>query len=69
MKRDISHAEELLSRSQKEPLLKKQLQQISSLPEKEYAHEAVRLGRTRGLYFNESDWLHISPSPINKKAA
>ncbi len=69
MKRDISNAEEMLKRMQNDPLLKKQIQQAETLSEKEYAHEVVRLGRTRGLYFNESDWLHVRPSPMKKQAA
>ena len=69
MKRDISNAHAMLKKADSDVLLKKQIIQIEALPEKEYAHEAVRLGRMRGFYFSENDWLHVRPSVQLKKAA
>lgn len=69
MKREMANAEIFFNQSKTDPLLKKQLSQIMQLPEKEYAHEAVRLGRMRGLYFSEHDWLHVCPIQPMKKAA
>lgn len=69
MKRHITHAQELLKRAKTDPMLSKQLTDLHTLPDKEAAHQAVRLGRMRGLYFSEHDWAQLNTTPAMKKSA
>ncbi len=69
MKRDIAHAKTFQQKAATNPLTKKQLERASALPPKEWASEAVRLGRLQGLYFSENDWLELNPVVALKKAA
>lgn len=70
MKRDKSNATQLLKLSEKDALLKKQIEEAFRLSPKESTHAMVRLGRMRGLYFSEHDWNEIAQSNMKfKKAA
>jgi len=67
MKRNRSHAVELLGLAKSDQLLGKQLEKLSGLDRKDQAAQAVRLGRMHGLYFSEQDWLAVgSPSKTQK---